>query len=154
MVSYQRIGKGGKKYWGKSAAGIFFTDGAKVLLLKRSDKGDAGGTWGLPGGKTEEGETAIGTAIRECQEECGKVEGHRFEKSEEKDHRHLWTTFFYKVSKPFDCRISDEHTDWKWISFDDLSEYKLHPKLDENMDRYMTITKKKFGVMEFKDWLG
>lgn len=153
-MAYHRIGKGGRKYWGKAGAGIFFTDGESVLLLKRAkDKTDTGETWGLPGGKMEEGETAIGTAKRECQEECGHVEGHRFEKSEEKDHRFHWTTFFYKVAKPFDCKLSDEHTDWEWISFEDLDNYDLHPKFDENVDRYLDIVKRKFGVIEFKNWL-
>ena len=40
-----------------AGAGIFFTDGKKVLLLRRSEKGDGNGTWGLPGGKVEEGGT-------------------------------------------------------------------------------------------------
>ena len=37
---YHHIGKDGKKYWGKAGAGILFTDGKKVLLLKRAEKGD------------------------------------------------------------------------------------------------------------------
>ena len=150
---YHRIGKGGARYWGKVAAGIFFTDGESVLLLKRSDKGDNGGTWGLPGGKAEDGETAIGTARRESKEECGHNDGHRFNKSEESDRGHKWTTFFYKVAEPFECKLSDEHTDWKWIPLDEVESYNLHPKFKENYDRYLRIVEKGLGSISFKEWL-
>ena len=64
---WKRIGKNGSKYWGGKGAGIFFTDGKKVLLLKRSGKGDNEGTWGLPGGKIEGNESAIDAATREAK---------------------------------------------------------------------------------------
>ena len=148
---WKRVGKNGAKYWGHKGAGIFFTDGKKVLLLKRSEKGDGYNTWGLPGGKVEEGETDIDAAMREAKEECGKVKGQRFEDLKEIDNRHHWTTFFFKVEKPFACKLSDEHTDYKWFKFDDLDTIKLHPKLKENLDRHLKIVKnKKFN---FKEWL-
>lgn len=147
---WQRIGKNGNKYWGKKAAGIFFTDGSKVLLLKRSKKGDSEGTWGLPGGKVEEDETLIDAARREAKEECGHVEGSRFADLQEKDGLHDWTTFFFKIKKPFDCVLSDEHTDYKWVDLDSISNYELHPKLKENLDRHLNVLSRNMG---FKEWL-
>ena len=49
-------------------AGVVACDNSgEVLLLRRSDEG----TWGLPGGGVEPGETWQGAAERECVEETG-----------------------------------------------------------------------------------
>jgi 8-oxo-dGTP pyrophosphatase MutT (NUDIX family) len=149
---WKRIGKNGNKYWGKKGAGIFFTDGKKVLLLKRSKKGDNQGTWCLPGGKVENKETLIDAALREAKEECGLVRGQRFADLNEKDGMHDWTTFFFKIEKPFKCKLSDEHTDYKWIELNKINEYKLHPKLKENLDRHLNIVNKKQNL-NFKEWI-
>lgn len=150
---WSRLGRDGNSYWGKSGAGIFFTDGSKVLLLKRSEKGDGYGTWGLPGGKAEQGESAIDTARRESKEECGKVKGRRFDELEERDGLHKWTTFFFKIEKPFKCRLSDEHTEYKWFKLDELDEIKLHPKLKSNIDRHVKVVRKHLGRRSFSEWL-
>lgn len=50
-----------------AAAGVIFIAGDRVLLLQRADSG----TWGLPGGGTEDGETPYQTAVREVLEETG-----------------------------------------------------------------------------------
>jgi 8-oxo-dGTP diphosphatase len=152
---WKRLGRDGSRYWGSRGAGIFFTDGRKVLLLKRSEKGDGFGTWGLPGGKVEEGETDIDAAIREAEEECGRVAGQRFDDLREKDGMHEWTTFFFRVDKPFRCKLSDEHSDWKWVKFGSLKNYDLHPKLKENLDRHLKAVRKSSGkgVIKFREWL-
>ena len=153
-MPYHRIGKGGGRYLEKKGAGIFFTDGEKTLLLKRSDKGDNGGTWGIPGGKTEAGETAIGTAMRESKEECGVVKGKRFDNLDSLDGHYQWTTFFFKINKPFKCKLSDEHTDWKWVSIESMGEMNLHPKLRKNLSRYKKAVKKNFTKsLFFKEWI-
>lgn len=150
---WKRVGKNGNKYWGNKAAGIFFTDGLRVLLLKRSGKGDNEGTWGLPGGKVEQGESLIDAARRESKEECGKIKGQRFDDLNEKDGLHNWTTFFFKIDKPFKCKLSDEHTEYKWVRFKNISKYKLHPKLKENLDRHLNVIKNKLKNLNFKEWM-
>jgi len=150
---WKRIGKNGNKYWGNKGAGIFFTDGKKVLLLKRTEKGDGKNTWGLPGGKVEEGETTIDAARREAKEECGHVQGTRFEDLKEIDGQHNWTTFFFKINKPFSCTLSNEHSDWNWFNIDKLKDLNLHPKLKENLDRHIKIAKKHFNILNFKEWI-
>jgi len=152
---WKRVGRDGGRYWGMAGAGVFFTDGKKVLLLKRSEKGDGYGTWGLPGGKVEEGESAIDAAMREAREECGKVRGQRFNHIHEKDGMHEWTTFFFRVEKSFKCRLSDEHSDYKWVDLGKVSKMNLHPKFKENLDRHMKVVdgSKKKGVLKFKEWV-
>jgi 8-oxo-dGTP diphosphatase len=150
---WSRLGSGGGRYWGRKGAGIFFTDGKRVLLLKRSEKGDCAGTWGIPGGKVEEGESLIDAAIREAKEECGRINGQRFEDLHEKDGLHDWTTFFFKVDKPFECELSDEHTDYDWVDLDGLNGYRLHPKFKENMDRHLRVVKNFSKKGSFKEWI-
>ena len=146
------MGKNGNKYWGRKGAGIFFTDGKKVLLLKRAEKGDNKNTWGLPGGKVEEGESFIDAAKRESIEECGFVKGYRFEDLKEIDGQHAWTTFFFRIKKPFSCKLSDEHSDCNWFNLDELEKTNLHPKLKENLDRHISIVNKHFKKLNFKEW--
>lgn len=152
---WKRVGDDGGRYWGMAGAGIFFTDGKKVLLLKRSEKGDGYGTWGLPGGKIEEGESAIDAARREAKEECGKVKGQRFDDLVEKDGLHKWTTFFFRIEKPFKCKLSDEHTEYKWFKIGELKDQKLHPKMKENLDRHIGAVRRSFGkgLLKFAEWV-
>jgi 8-oxo-dGTP pyrophosphatase MutT (NUDIX family) len=151
---WKRIGKNGNKYWGAKGAGILFTNGEKILLLKRAEKGDSKGTWCLPGGKVEDGETFIDAARRESKEECGRVEGKRFEDSKEIDGNHIWMSFFFRIKKPFKCKLSNEHSDWKWVNLKELDKVNLHPKLKENIGTYIRIINKQFNKnITFKEWI-
>lgn len=152
-MKHQRIGKGGTKVKGKKAAAILFTDGKSILLLKRAGEGDHVGTWALPGGKSEEGETEIGCAIRETLEETGldSIPGYRFDSMSTKNGRQKFTTFFYRVPKLFDVHISKEHSGWKWVPFDDLGSIKLHPKFKESLPDYLHLIKKK--THSFNEWV-
>ncbi len=155
-MTYYRIGKGGKRYWGKSGAGILFTDGEKVLLLKRAgDSADQGGKWGIPGGKTESGESAIETAKRESQEECGIApQGVRFAQWDEKDGQHVFSVFAYKVDQIFNnVKLSDEHDDWQWVSLKEAKKLSLHPAFEKNLDHYQEVIDRKFGKKTFSEWL-
>lgn len=133
-------------------AGIFFTDGKSVLLLKRAEKGKDHGAWSLPGGRSKQGESKHSTAKRESKEECGHVKGSQIGKSDEINDGFHWTTYFYKVSNKFNCKLSHEHSDWKWIPFDELSKYTIHAVLDKKIDRYISTVKKKIGT-SFREWL-
>lgn len=50
-----------------SSGVVVLDDKGRVLLIHRTDDG----TWGLPGGGVESGETWSQAAVRECQEETG-----------------------------------------------------------------------------------
>lgn len=141
---YHRIGKTGNRYWGKRGAGIVFTDGESVLLLKRSEKGDNYGAWGLPGGKAEEEETFIGTAQRETKEEIGKLpNSSRIGSFEQIDGRHVFKIYICQINSQFDCKLSDEHSDFGWFKIDELNDIKLHDKLKISMPRIIKIIKSK-----------
>lgn len=146
---YHRIGKNGNKYWGKQGAGFVFTDGESILLLKRSEKGDNHGKWGIPGGKAEEEETALGCAQRETQEEIGRLpKGRRIGSIESVDGRHVFTTYVCLVPAKFSCKLSDEHSDYDWYALDDLKNVELHDKLKEVMPDIRKIIEKKSSYKE------
>jgi len=143
---WHRIGKGGAKYWGKRGAGFVFTDGNSILLLKRSEKGDQGGKWGLPGGKAEEGETYLGAGQRETREEIGKLpNGRRIGVIDSKDGHFHFRTYICLVPKRFDCKISDEHDDWNWFDFNELNNIKIHKKMLHVLGDILDIIKDKTG---------
>ena len=152
-MKYHRIGKNGNKVKGKNAAGIFFTDGQKVLLLKRHDDDDAhAGMWSIPGGMSQKGESNIGTAIRETKEETGldSIPGYRFEEFSSKEGRFTFMTYMYRVREPFDVSISEEHTAWEWMDLDDLDSQDLLPEFKENLPRFLKCIRRK--VRTFSEW--
>jgi 8-oxo-dGTP diphosphatase len=52
----------------RAVSGVLAVDAAqRVLLVRRADHG----TWGLPGGGVEVGETWLEAGVRECREETG-----------------------------------------------------------------------------------
>jgi 8-oxo-dGTP pyrophosphatase MutT (NUDIX family) len=63
-----------REYWGNMGAGIvpYAMDTKKFLLALRSEEVDQPGTWGVIGGKVDEGETnPKEAAMREFEEEMG-----------------------------------------------------------------------------------
>ena len=150
---YHRLGKGGTRYWGRLGAGIVFTDGKKVLLLKRAGDSDHVGFWGIPGGRAKEGESPLAVAQRESKEECGRVEGNRFGHSHNRDGAHHFHTYLYSVVKPFDTELSKEHDEAKWATLDEVEKMKLHPKLKEAWPGYLRSIKERFPEKtSFLDW--
>lgn len=122
----------GKKYWGKfGAAGLLAVDPARgVLMQHRVAWSDHGGTWGVPGGALNEGETAIPAAIREAQEEAGVPDGAVDPQFTHIIDRGGWTytTVIAAVTNAFEPIISDpESVALEWIALDRMEELLLHP---------------------------
>lgn len=57
--------------WGRSAAGLIVRDRGRVLLQLRGRYVQYPGTWSIPGGAVERGETSLQAALRELREEAG-----------------------------------------------------------------------------------
>ena len=66
LIIGERIGRQGEIRFGCSAA-IFSSDRQKILLTRRADNG----TWCLPSGGMEPGESISETCLREVREETG-----------------------------------------------------------------------------------
>lgn len=151
---YLRIGKGGRAYWGESGAGILYTDGEKVLLLRRGrHAADHKDKWCLPGGATEDGETAIDTARRESLEEVGFFSGQRIARFEEKDGHHTYTVFVFRVDEPFMPILDEtENEDFVWAPIEDAHKLPLIPPLQKAFPHYQRYIRQKFSK-NFQDWV-
>ena len=98
------------------AAGILFrAPSGRVLLLQRSEEGDAAGTWAIPGGKLEKNETAEQAAFRECFEEMkyrgspGKLLLRRVKDGVD------YSTFLNECDGEFTPVLNEEHISFAWV---------------------------------------
>lgn len=111
-----------------TAAGVLFVAGNTVLLLQRA-RGDHAGTWALPGGGIEDGETPEIAARRECVEELGTYVA---DGSYQNEFIHLtdhggFATFLC-VSSQFVPTLNEEHSGYVWAKIGDYPG-NLHPNL-------------------------
>lgn len=103
-----------------NAVGIWFysLSTQRYLYLLRNDPRHPG-TWGLPGGKMDPGETLIQAIERECREEMGSMPDYLrlvpIEKFTSSDNGFVYHTFFCTVSEEFTPVLNDEHIGWAWI---------------------------------------
>ena len=103
-----------------NAVGIWFYSIAtqRYLYLMRNDPKHPD-TWGLPGGRIEEGETLINAIVRECTEELGAMPEYiklvplEFTTA---DSGFAYHTFFCSVANEFTPVLNHEHQGWAWVT--------------------------------------
>jgi len=108
---------------GRAAGIMFHTDGGEILLVRRGNGGDYPGTFGLPGGHQEEGETLEDAARREALEETG------FKYDGELELIHddgQFATFLAKKVEKFEPVVCDESTGYVWTRPENPPQ-PLHP---------------------------
>lgn len=102
------------------------------LVVKRNENDNLyPGSWEFPGGHLEKGETLKDGLKRELEEEIGFTENfnpiitHYFDELKERNNElihDLELDFIINVdSSKMDIKLSDEHSDYKWVTRD--SEY-------------------------------
>ena len=103
-----------------SSHAVIFNENRQVLLLKATYADCA---WGLPGGGLDQGETVHDALIRECQEELGcdvSIEylSGVYYHSAVNSH-----AFMFRCTLQSDqpINLSDEHSEFRWFDFDQLS---------------------------------
>lgn len=117
-----------------SGAGIIFFDGSNVLLLRKNN-----GYWVFPGGKPIAGETPLQTAERETKEEVGKVVGENIAEIKFEMDSRTFYSFIFKINKPFDVELSDEHKDFTWVNYKKVRDMRLHKNIAKTIK---TVIKK------------
>ena len=116
----------------------------KILILKRSNKvGTYKGKWAGVSGYIETWETADVTALKEIQEETGLGKGDiRFVRKGEfirivdGDKCFIVHPYLFESKKP-DIKLDWEHTDYKWIEPENISEYDTVPLLEEGLKKVL-----------------
>jgi 8-oxo-dGTP pyrophosphatase MutT (NUDIX family) len=117
----------------------------RFLFIKRSDTGDEPGTWCVPGGGIEDGETIDQGTKRELAEECGYEEPiellfmHRDVQPNFIFHNHMAI-----VPEEFEPVLNEEHTDYQWCEADQLPQ-PMHPRLENAMAEWTTKNSKDGG---------
>lgn len=126
--------------------GVLLTKNGAVLLGKRHsdpDKADSElrgeGTWTMPGGKLEFGESFEDGAKREVYEETGlKLNETKIicVNNDKNDHAHFVTIGLFSDKFEGEAKVMepDEITEWRWFSFDNLPTPLYFPsaKIIEN----------------------
>ena len=101
----------------KIAKAVIIKDN-KVLILLRAGSEKNAGRWDLPGGHLEEGEELKEGLLREVYEETGLTLSEPIESLYTKGN----TSFFKAEISPEDIKLSHEHTEYKFISLEELPE--------------------------------
>ncbi len=111
-----------------AAGGVIFNSEGKVLLIHRR------GSWDLPKGKMDDGETPAQTAVREVQEETGlrqvSLGPHLLDTwhtYEQKGKRILKTTHWYKMQTPETQLVPQAEEDIEQAIWADLDGFLASP---------------------------
>ena len=120
-----------------NAVGVWFYSTAthRYLYLMRNDPRHPG-SWALPGGKIETGETLMDAMQRECEEELGFMPEYTklmpLEKFTSSDQGFVYNTFFCAVASEFQPELNHEHLGWAWIASGQWPR-PMHPGLWSTM---------------------
>lgn len=119
----------------------------RYLFLLRSN-GTHAGSWGLVGGKIEQGENIVTGLTREIAEELGGVIKDAklipIEKFTSETNKFEYHTYVIKVDEEFVPELNREHRGYCWVQLDDYPK-PLHPgvwrtfKFSSVVDKLRTI---------------
>lgn len=110
----------------------------EILIIARSSYDSMPGVWETPGGGLEIGEDPLGAIIREVKEEVGldvvvknviDVVPDAGVKNNEKNHV-LQIYYAVELVNPEQTvKLSQDHSEFKWVKPEDLKEIKISPLL-------------------------
>ncbi len=118
-----------KRDYGLTMRGIIKNSDGEILILKRHPKSRTDpDTWELPGGKMEAGEFFDDALMREIKEETNldcKVGDLAIAIQHDYPYKRTVQMIMYLDNVEGDFKISDEHTDGKYASIDEIKTLKL-----------------------------
>lgn len=122
----------GHTHWGaRGAAGVLVASRGRALLQLRALWAHNGGTWSVPGGARERGESAVTAAMREAEEELGLDAAGLEVRSSYVAECGGWT-YETVLAVPVDpgraLRLRDrsESIEHRWVPADDVDALPLH----------------------------
>ena len=134
----------GNRRWGRfGAAGILArhtdADGRWYFLARRSEHCHRGGTWAVPGGALDHGESPLDGALREFTEEIGPLlDSYQVADVHQDDHGgwSYWTVVV-DVPRRFDApaRLSWETSEARWVPEPDLGRLELFDAFRATLQR-------------------
>ena len=110
--------------------------GDQCLVLRKDLS--TGSRWDFPGGRIEDKEVPEDAVRREIQEEVpsignfivGRVlDTYRFQAKDHVFDTPYEVTFFEVLAEPFDIKLSEEHTDFRWVTKDTVGELQDTPEI-------------------------
>lgn len=117
------------KDYGLTVRGIIRNSDGEILIVKRHPKSRTDPEmWELPGGKVEKGEHFADALVREIKEETNlDVNVGDFCEAIQNDYPHKRTVqlMMYLDDINGSVEISDEHTQFKWASMDEIRSLEL-----------------------------
>ena len=120
------------------AVAIYVRCGEKHLLLKRAKEAALHPEkWSSAGGRMEEGETPEETAVRELLEET-KIQNQDLSFVSLVDFEdYVLYLFELVIEEPLNVALSDEHTDYRWLTYSELEKMDLMPGYMDSMNHYL-----------------
>lgn len=119
--------------------GIVRDDDRRILVIRRG-QAPAKGTWSLPGGRVEPGETLVDAVRREVLEETGipvtvaDLVG-IVERDSESGHTYVISDFYCTPTIPGLVPVAgDDADDARWVSADELRRIDTSPGLIDALD--------------------
>jgi 8-oxo-dGTP pyrophosphatase MutT (NUDIX family) len=123
----------GHRHWGpQGAAGLLLARDGAALLQLRAAWVHRGGTWSVPGGARERGESATAAALREAHEELGVDAGSLVVEGSHVALCGGWTyetVLAHPAGSLADLSVRDrsESDGHRWVPADDVAAMPLHP---------------------------
>ncbi len=120
----------GHAHWGpRGAAGLLVAHDGHVLLQLRARWAHQGGTWSIPGGARERGESSVEAALREANEELGVDPGsvETLGSYVAECGGWLYETVFARATEQLLLEDRSESAGHRWVAADEVDSLKLHP---------------------------
>jgi 8-oxo-dGTP diphosphatase len=120
----------GHAHWGRrGAAGLLVARGGHALLQLRAGWSHQGGTWSIPGGAVERGESSVQAALREAEEELGLAADSIEVRGSYVATCGGWTyeTVMAVPLRTLELANLAESNDHRWVPADNVDGLPLHP---------------------------
>ena len=128
-----------KSDYGLTMRGIIKNSDGEILIVKRHPKSRTDpDTWELPGGKVDEGESFDDALVREIKEETNldcKVGDLAIAIQHDYPYKRTVQMIMYLDDVEGEFRISDEHTDAKYASIDEIRTLTLSSCLEKVLEK-------------------